>query len=227
MIKGLHAGFLISSVVLIGFSVCPDSQVFSKPGSPIPKFNLQIPNHAPVVKIIQPNKNAVYISNSLVPYSIEVSDAEDGESKYQEIQSAEVLVKIKYVAGAVKASAYLKQKKSGDSVAVMSMLVSNCFNCHAVKTKLAGPSFLDISKRYENTISNRTQLVNHIQKGSTGIWGKEVMPTHPELTDTVARLMVKWIMTYANDPGLNYFVGLQGVLPLNKPKSVSRRPGVS
>jgi|SRR5450432_878547 cytochrome c len=194
MLKGLHAGILIS-VALIGYA----------------------PNHAPVVKIIHPAKNSFYEWNSLVLYSVEVSDPEDGESKYQEIQSAEVLVKLKYVENSVKASAYLKQKKFNDTVSLNDMLLSNCFSCHGFKTKLAGPSFQDISKKYPNTIPNLGQLVNHIQKGSVGIWGKEVMPSHPELNDTLAGKMVKWILTYANDPVLNYFIGLQGVLPLNKP----------
>ena len=103
------------------------------------------------------------------------------------------------------------------------MLISNCFNCHAVKVKLAGPSFLDITQRYQNTSKNQNLLVNHIQNGSKGIWGKEVMPTHPEIPDSVVRKMVKWILNYAKDPGLNYFVGLQGSLPLTKPKGTSHQ----
>src|SRR5450432_91674 len=194
MLKGLHAGILIS-VALIGYA----------------------PNHAPVVKIIHPAKNSFYEWNSLVLYSVEVSDPEDGESKYQEIQSAEVLVKLKYVENSVKASAYLKQKKFNDTVSLNDMLLSNCFSCHGFKTKLAGPSFQDISRKYPNTIPNLNQLVKHIQNGSTGIWGKEVMPTHPELSDSAAGKMVKWIFRYANDPGWDYFVGLQGSIPLKKP----------
>jgi len=179
----------------------------------------QTPNHVPVIRISQPANHLVCIWGSQVQYSVEVSDAEDGESKYQEIQPAEVLVRLKYAENSAEASAYLKQKKFNDTVGLMNMMVSNCFSCHGFKTKLAGPSFQDISKRYPNTSSAREQLENHILTGSTGIWGKEVMPTHPELNAEFAQKMVQWILTYANDPGLNYFVGLQGVLPLNKPKT--------
>jgi cytochrome c len=196
MLKGLHAGILIF-IILIG----------------------QTPNHAPVIRITQPANHLVCIWGSQVQYSVEVSDTEDGESKYQEIQSAEVLVRLKYAENSVQASAYLKQKKFNDTAGLMNMMVSNCFSCHGFKTKLAGPSFQDISKKYPNTSSIREQLENHILTGSTGIWGKEVMPTHPELNAEFAQKMVQWILAYANDPGLNYFVGLQGVLPLNKPKA--------
>jgi len=196
MLKGLHAGILMFAV-LIG----------------------QTPNHAPVIGITQPANHSVYNWGSQVQYSVDVSDMEDGESKYQEIQPTEVLVRLKYTENSGQASAYLKQKKFNDTTGLMNMMISNCFSCHGFKTKLAGPSFQDISKKYPNTSSTREQLENHILTGSTGIWGKEVMPTHPELNTAFAQKMVQWILTYANDPGLNYFVGLQGVLPLSKPKT--------
>src|SRR5437762_14058248 len=101
MLKILISGILLSSVFL---------------------FGIQAENHAPVVKIMQPKIDAAFTWNSLVPYSIEVSDAEDGESKYQEIQTSEVLVKLKYFENPSKASAYLKQKRLSDTVAVMNML---------------------------------------------------------------------------------------------------------
>jgi cytochrome c len=184
---------------------------------------LQTPNHAPRIKFLEPSGKTIYTWNELVPYSVEISDQEDGESRFQEIPSAEVLVKLKYVENQAKASLYLKQKKIADSTGVNSMLISNCFNCHAVKMKMAAPSFQDISNRYLNTRKNLDLLVNHIQYGSKGIWGKEAMPTHPELSDSVVRKMVRWILNYAKDPGLNYFVGLQGTLPLNKPEATSHK----
>ena len=178
---------------------------------------LQTPNHAPRLKFIHPPEKTSYSWNQLVPYDVEVSDQEDGDSRFQEIQSNEVLVKLKYVGNRVKESEYLKQKKFPDSAGINNMVKSNCFNCHSVKLKLAGPSFLDISKRYPNTDKNQDLMINHILKGSKGIWGTEVMPTHTELSFATAKEMVKWILNYAKDPSLNYFVGLQGSLLLAKP----------
>jgi cytochrome c len=182
-------------------------------------FIWQTPNHAPVIKITHPANHSVYTWGSQIQYSVEVSDTEDGESKYQEIQPTEVLVRLKYTGNSAQASAYLRQKNFSDTAGLMSMMISNCFSCHGFKTKIAGPSFQDICKKYPADPSTREQLENHIITGSTGIWGKEVMPTHPELNTEIAQKMIQWIMTYANDPGLNYYVGLQGTLPLNKPKS--------
>lgn len=196
MLKGLHAGILMFAVIIV-----------------------QMPNHVPVVSIARPANRSGYTWSSQVQYSVDVSDAEDGESKFQEIQPAEVLVRLKYVESSVQASAYLKQKKVSDTIGLMNMMVSNCFSCHGFKTKIAGPSFQDIGKKYSNTSDNREQLENHILTGSTGIWGKEVMPSHPELKPEIAQKMVQWILTYSNNSELNYFVGLQGILSLNKPRT--------
>src|ERR1700733_8553510 len=130
----------------------------------------QTPNHAPIIKIIQPVNHSVSTWGSHIQYTIDVSDKEDGESKFQEIQPAEVLVRLKYAENSDLASAYLKQKKFNDTAGLMNMMVSNCFSCHGFKTKLAGPSFQDINKKYPNTSSTREQLENHILTGSTGIW---------------------------------------------------------
>jgi len=96
-------------------------------------------------------------------FFIEVSDAEDGESKYQEIQTAEVLVKLRYIENSAKASAYLKQKKFSDTIGVMNMLVSNCFNCHGVKQRW--PARLSkISVKISEYNCKPESIVNHIQK---------------------------------------------------------------
>jgi cytochrome c len=178
----------------------------------------QTPNHPPVIRITLPVNHSFFPWGSQVQYAVEVSDAEDGESKFQEIQPTEVLVRLKYAGNSAQSSAYTKQKKFNDTTGLMNMMISNCFSCHGFKTKLAGPSFQDINKKYIADPSTYELLENHIITGSTGIWGKEVMPTHPELNAETAQKMIQWIMTYANDPGLNYIIGLQGTLPLNKPK---------
>jgi cytochrome c len=215
MSKALYTGIILSIDFIF--------RIFTVTYASVPTATVQTPNHPPHIKFIEPSLKTFHTWNEQVPYSVEISDQEDGESRFQEIPSAEVLVKLKYVDNQAKASLYVKQKIFADSAGVYSMLVSNCFNCHAVKIKLAGPSYLDISNRYQNTRKNQDLLINHIQFGSRGIWGKEAMPTHPELPDSAARKMVRWILNYAKDPGLNYIVGLQGTLPLIKPEATTHQ----
>src|SRR5881275_194376 len=49
-------------------------------------------NHTPVVKITSPANNGSYTAGAQIHYSINVSDKEDGESKYDEIDAKQVLI---------------------------------------------------------------------------------------------------------------------------------------
>jgi cytochrome c len=216
--RNFCSGILLVFVLIIGISgfqktgnTSRDWKGFTSTLSDQPE------NHKPVVKITEPVKNSIYPWDKQIPYSIEVSDSEDGESKYEEIPVNEVFVRVKFARDEKTAAVYLNKKKFDDTLALSEMMVSNCFNCHAVKTKLAGPSFQEISIRYPLSKANLDRLVNHIKNGSTGIWGTEVMPRHPELTDSAIIRMIKWISAFSNNPGLNYFVGLKGNLILNRP----------
>jgi cytochrome c len=77
-----------------------------------------------------------------------------------------------------------------------------------------GPSFYDINQRYSGTKAQTDSLVKHIREGSSGIWGKEKMPGHTELTDLQAKNIVKWIMKSAADPTVSYYVGTNGYFQL-------------
>src|ERR1700759_5039547 len=54
-------------------------------------------NQAPVVKIINPQNNSSFDWDAPVNYKITVSDKEDGESKFDEINIKEVLLEVRRV----------------------------------------------------------------------------------------------------------------------------------
>lgn len=166
-------------------------------------------NHAPVVKIISPASNSSYNAGAQVHYKISVSDKEDGESKYDEIEPKQVLLEVKYFNDAAKINAALNTN-SDDAPGIAEMKTSNCFNCHGFDNKVIGPSFNDINKKYKPTAANIALLEKRIKEGSTGVWGKTPMPTHPELSATQIKNMVQWIMQNASAPNVHYYIGLEG-----------------
>ena len=166
-------------------------------------------NHPPVVKIMTPKNNSMYEPNAQVPYEIRVSDLEDGESKYQEINPKEVFLEIKYITD-TSGLAELKQKSRNDPPGIAAIKTSNCMNCHAFKSKLIGPSFFEINKRYPHIKANTDTLAKHIREGSTGVWGNIKMPSNKELTSSQAQDIVDWIFKNAADPNLNYYAGTEG-----------------
>lgn len=159
-------------------------------------------NHPPVVKVTAPS---VAVIGSPVAYSVSVADKEDGDTKFDEINPNEILLQVQYGDDAQK----------NDISALHAMMASNCMNCHSFKSKLIGPSYFDISKKYSS--ADIEALVKHVRGGSKGIWGDIVMPTHPELTDEDVGRMVDWILKYKQQTLNDYYLGKEGSIQIKKP----------
>src|ERR1700722_3438265 len=141
---------------------------------------LQQQNQQPVVKIISPKNGSSLNLNAPVSYAISVADKEDGDSKYDEINAKEVLLEVRYLKDKSKAAASLNKPVLPDPPGLGVIRTSNCFSCHNFNSKAMGPSFYEISKKYMPTKANMDSLIKRISAGSTGIWGREKMPSHPE-----------------------------------------------
>lgn len=72
---------------------------------------------------------------------------------------------------------------------------SDCMSCHADKSKIIGPSYLDVANKYQATAENITLLAGRIIKGGQGVWGEIPMTPHPQLGQADAEEMVKYILT--------------------------------
>jgi cytochrome c len=177
------------------------------------KPNTQDKNHPPVVKFASPANNSVFDSNSPIIYSVNVTDVEDGDSKFEEINTKEVIIEVKYKGSSKAASGKPSQHNSPGLAAIKS---SNCFNCHNFNSKSIGPSFHQIAEKYPFTAANNEVLQKHIKEGSTGIWGKEAMPTHPELSKEDTRTIVEWILKNGKDVRVNYYAGMAGAITLKQ-----------
>ena len=179
-------------------------------------------NHPPIVKIISPKNKSTYTWKSRVPYEISVSDKEDGESKYQEINPKEIFLEIRYVQDTLKAIAQLKVNNQKDPAGLAAIKTSNCMNCHAFKSKLIGPSFEQICKKYPHLPKNEDTLSNHILNGSTGRWGTAQMPSNKSLNKSQAKEIIEWIFKNAAGPKVNYIVGNEGSFILTPPSNPSK-----
>ncbi len=70
----------------------------------------------------------------------------------------------------------------------------NCMACHSMNSKVVGPSFKDIGKRYSGQNGAEDKLVQTIRKGSSGNWGAVPMPANAQVSEAEARTLVKWIL---------------------------------
>src|ERR1700727_1448073 len=84
-------------------------------------------NNPPVVKIISPQNSSMYDSNAPVTYKIVVSDKEDGDSKFDEINAKEVLLEVRRVTNKLKPTS---NKVGTNDPGLTVIMTSNCINCH-------------------------------------------------------------------------------------------------
>jgi len=69
-----------------------------------------------------------------------------------------------------------------------------CMACHAVGSKLVGPSYKDVAAKYAKDAGAEARLAQKIQKGSSGTWGPIPMPANPQVSDADAKTLAKWIL---------------------------------
>lgn len=74
---------------------------------------------------------------------------------------------------------------------------SDCFACHKPDSKLVGPSYADIAKKYTATDANVALLAGKVIKGGSGTWGQIPMAAHPKITQVDAKKMVKFILSHS------------------------------
>lgn len=168
-------------------------------------------NKPPKVVITKPVENARLQWNSIVPYSIYVNDPEDGNSEYDEISSREVLLMVNYLPDPTDADKYLNQGIDKIPEPLIQMGKSTCFNCHASKAKMFGPSFELIATRYGDNPSEIEALMENVTSGSTGTWGDLKMPPHPDLDNEQLRKIISWILENGANPNKTFYVGTEGI----------------
>lgn len=157
-------------------------------------------------------------AGTAVSYQISVADPEDGDSKFDEINAKEVILEVKFINenSGKKRSSGKPEPMAAPGLSIIA--ISNCFNCHNFNSKAIGPSFFEISKRYPATKGNTDALTARIRNGSSGIWGKEKMPSHPELSDEQIKETVQWIMKNSAVRDISYYNGLSGIIPFTANK---------
>ena len=219
MLKG--TSFLMINLFIV-FILFSNLNFHSKQKEPLYFSKKQEGNHPPVVKINSPKNNSIYNWKSRVPYEISVSDKEDGESKYEEINPKEIFLEIKYVEDTSEALPQLRENNQKFTAGLTMIKSSNCMNCHAFKSKLIGPSFEQICKKYPHLPGNEDTLSNHILNGSTGRWGTAQMPSNKDLNKSQAKAIIEWILKNAADPTINYIAGNEGSFILSPPSNSSK-----
>ncbi|MDI1274421.1 c-type cytochrome [Polaromonas sp.] len=71
----------------------------------------------------------------------------------------------------------------------------NCMACHAVATKLVGPSYKDVAAKYAGQKDAVDKLAAKIVKGGSGVWGPVPMPANAQVNADEAKKLAAWVLT--------------------------------
>jgi len=74
---------------------------------------------------------------------------------------------------------------------------SNCLACHGVDTKIVGPAFRDVAKRYAGKPEMAASLAAKVRAGGQGAWGSIPMPPQDQVTPEQAKTLVDWVLAGA------------------------------
>lgn len=71
----------------------------------------------------------------------------------------------------------------------------NCMACHTVATKLVGPAYKDVAKKYAADKGAADALAKKIRDGGSGVWGQIPMPANPQVNAAEAATLAKWVLS--------------------------------
>lgn len=71
---------------------------------------------------------------------------------------------------------------------------NNCTACHMIDKRKYGPKMNEIAAKYAGDSSAAARLAAKIKAGGTGVWGEDIMPPQPQVSDADARMIAEYIL---------------------------------
>ena len=140
-----------------------------------------------------------------VRYAVQVTDREDGSLRNGRIPSSSVTVSARYLKEGMtvmpmpaKADRVARPIAQGPGKQLIEG--GDCLSCHQWNRKSIGPSYLAVARKYHDDSAATARLVKKIRGGGNGVWGKVMMPAHPQLSEEQASAMVAYILTLDDRP---------------------------
>lgn len=177
-------------------------------------------NAPPEVAIQVEGNRSFFWEGSPLDYHVSATDAEDG-SLGSGIDPERVRLTLDYQARSILEASPLGHQTEQTPPGLLYIQQGDCVACHNVDQASAGPSYRSVAERYVSEPGMVRYLMNKIIEGGSGVWGDQVMPAHPDLTNDVVREMVRYILSLAT-PG--EALPLTGALSLDRHESVAGDP---
>lgn len=99
------------------------------------------------------------------------------------------------VAAAAPVAAAAATSAAGRDVDVKALLTANaCLGCHAINTKIVGPSYHDVAVKYRADAQAQVKLEASIRSGGAGKWGQVPMPAFTGLKPQEVKALATFVL---------------------------------
>jgi cytochrome c len=71
---------------------------------------------------------------------------------------------------------------------------NNCTACHLIDKRKYGPNFNEVAIRYAADSAAVTKIAARIRAGGSGVWGEDMMPPQPNVSEADARTMAELVL---------------------------------
>jgi len=144
-----------------------------------------------------------YWDGQQLDYNVMVSDEEDGQLG-NGIDPQSVAISIDYLERGYDANegAIGHQALQEASLFVLGQKLvaqSDCSACHQIDKQSVGPAYKDVAERYKNEADATAYLAGKIISGGGGVWGEIAMAAHPQLSNSEAEQMAKYVLSLADN----------------------------
>ncbi len=86
--------------------------------------------------------------------------------------------------------------RAGFAHADQALLVKkNCLACHSIDKRKYGPKLNEVAAKYVGDNNAAKKLAKKIKLGGTGVWGQDVMPPQPQVTNAEALILAKYVLS--------------------------------
>jgi cytochrome c len=71
---------------------------------------------------------------------------------------------------------------------------NNCTACHLIDKRKYGPNLNEVAGRYAGNAGAVAMLATKIRAGGSGVWGEDMMPPQPNVSEADARTLAELIL---------------------------------
>ena len=156
-----------------------------------------------------------------VPIKYQVTVMDEGQ---QVPADDNLYISVGYIEGSDASSRNFGHQQASATITGKALTQSlDCKSCHKENEASIGPSYMDVSKKYQEgrRNTNLRYLIDKVRNGGSGVWGEVAMAAHPDLSTEELSQMASWILSLADERPRPASLPASGSISPNPPEGAN------